>query len=62
MHAASGWDLVVAAAVAGVFGVLLRPVFVKVATAIGWLAVVAVAIAGQAVVMHSRCSSSPAST
>ena len=52
LHAESNWSLVAAAAVTGVFGVLLRPVLVKVASAIGWLAVGALAIAGQAVLMH----------
>jgi uncharacterized membrane protein YvlD (DUF360 family) len=52
MHAKSPWWLVAAAAVTGVFGFFLRPVLVKVATAIGWLAVGLLAIAGQAVVMH----------
>ena len=52
MHANSPWWLVAAAAVTGVFGFFLRPVLVKVASAIGWLAVGAFAIAGQAVIMH----------
>ena len=42
----------VAAAVTGVFGMIVRPVLVRVAAAIGWLAVALGAIAGQAVVMH----------
>ena len=37
LEASSPWRLVMAAAVTGVFGVLIRPVLVKVATAIGWL-------------------------
>jgi len=52
LEASSPWRLVMAAAVTGVFGVLIRPVLVKVATAIGWLAVATIAIAGQAVAMH----------
>ena len=52
LSASSPWWLVVAAAVTGVFGFLVRPVLIKVAAAIGWLAVGALAIAGQAVVMH----------
>jgi uncharacterized membrane protein YvlD (DUF360 family) len=52
MSASSPWNLVAAAAVTGVFGVIIRPVLVKLATAIGWLAVAALAIAGQAIVMH----------
>ncbi len=52
LDADSRWWLVAAAAVTGVFGFVLRPVLVKVASAIGWLAVGALAITGQAVVMH----------
>jgi uncharacterized membrane protein YvlD (DUF360 family) len=52
LKAESAWWLVAAAAVTGVFGILVRPVLVRVATAIGWLAVAVVAIAGQAVAMH----------
>ncbi len=52
LRADSVWSLVAAAAVTGLFGFIVRPVLVKVATAIGWLAVGALAIAGQAVVMH----------
>ena len=52
LEAATPWRLVAAAAVTGLFGVLVRPLLVTVATAIGWLAVGAFAIMGQAVVMH----------
>ncbi|MET0840471.1 MAG: phage holin family protein [Marmoricola sp.] len=52
MSASSPWSLVAAAAVTGIFGVIIRPVLITVATAIGWLAVAALAIAGQAIVMH----------
>jgi uncharacterized membrane protein YvlD (DUF360 family) len=52
MTASSPWRLVLAAAVTAVFGILVRPVLVAVATVIGWLAVVIVAIAGQAIAMH----------
>jgi len=51
LHADTWWSLGAAAAVAGVFGALVRPLLVEVAAAIGWVAVVAVAIAGQAVIM-----------
>ena len=52
LDAESAWSLVAAAAVTGVFGIIVRPVLVRVATVIGWLAVAVVAIAGQAVAMH----------
>jgi uncharacterized membrane protein YvlD (DUF360 family) len=52
LSAESSWRFVAAAAVTAVFGVLIRPVFVEVAAAIGWLAVALLAIFGQAIVMH----------
>ena len=52
LSASSVWDLVVAAAFTAIFGILIRPVLVVVASAIGWLAVAALAIAGQAIAMH----------
>ncbi|MET0999877.1 MAG: phage holin family protein [Marmoricola sp.] len=51
-RADSAWSLVLAAAVTGLFGVLVRPLLVRVAATIGWVAVGAFAIAGQAVIMH----------
>src|SRR6478735_963178 len=51
-RADSGWSLVLAAAVTGVFGFLVRPLLVRVAAVIGWLAVGLLAITGQAVIMH----------
>jgi uncharacterized membrane protein YvlD (DUF360 family) len=52
LQARSPWSLVAAAGVTGLFGVVVRPVLIKLATAIGWLAVGAFAVTGQAVVMH----------
>ena len=52
LNASSPWELVAAAAVTGIFGIVIRPVLVVVATAIGWLAVALLAITGQAVAMH----------
>ena len=52
LSATSPWRLVEVAAITGVFGILVRPLLVTVATAIGWLAVAAIAITGQAVAMH----------
>jgi uncharacterized membrane protein YvlD (DUF360 family) len=52
LSASSPWQLVLAAAFTAVFGVLVRPVLITVATYIGWLAVGLLAIAGQAVAMH----------
>ncbi len=51
-RAESAWSLVMAAAITGVFGVLVRPLLVSVAATIGWLAVGVFAITGQAVIMH----------
>ena len=47
MHAKSRWWLVAAAAIPGVFGLVLRHVLVQVASILGWLAVGAFAIAGR---------------
>jgi uncharacterized membrane protein YvlD (DUF360 family) len=58
-QADSWWSLVVAAAVTGLFGLLVRPLLIRVAAAIGWVAVAAVAVAGQAVVMHLALSVLP---
>ena len=44
--------LAAAAAVAGVVGMIVRPVLVEVAAAIGWLAVAAATLFGQAIVMQ----------
>jgi uncharacterized membrane protein YvlD (DUF360 family) len=52
LNADSPWQLVAAAAVTGVFGVIVRPLLVTVAAVIGWLAVGILAITGQAVIMH----------
>ena len=52
LHAESRWSLVLAAAVTGVFGFVLRPLLVSVAAGVGWVAVGVFAIAGQAVIMH----------
>jgi len=48
----SWWPLAAAAAVAGVVGMIVRPVLVEVAAAIGWVAVAAVTLFGQAIVMQ----------
>jgi uncharacterized membrane protein YvlD (DUF360 family) len=50
--ASSPWELVAAAAFTGIFGLVIRPLLVVAAAAVGWLAVAALAIAGQAVTMH----------
>ncbi len=50
LEADSWWSFAAAAAVAGLVGVLVRPVLVEVAAAIGWVAVIALAVTGQAVV------------
>lgn len=50
--AQSRGPIVVAAAVTGVVGMLVRPVLVQVAAAIGWVGVVLATIFGQAIVMQ----------
>ena len=52
LDANSIWPLLLAAAVAGVAGVIIRPVLVEVSARIGWIAVGAVAVLGQAVVIQ----------
>ena len=52
LSASSPWQLVAAAAVTAIFGILIRPVLIAVATTIGWLAVALLAITSQAVAMH----------
>ena len=48
----SWWPLAAAAAVAGLVGMIVRPVLVEVAAAIGWLAVALATLFGQAIVMQ----------
>ena len=52
LTATSVWALLATAAVAGVVGILVRPLMVGVAARFGWWAVAALAVAGQAVVMQ----------
>jgi uncharacterized membrane protein YvlD (DUF360 family) len=52
LSTSSPWQLVAAAAVTAVFGVIIRPVLIAVAAIIGWLAVALLAITSQAVAMH----------
>ena len=48
----SWWPLMAAAAIAGVMGMIVRPILVTVAAAIGWVAVAAATLVGQAIVMQ----------
>ena len=48
----SWWPLLVAAAVTGLVGMIVRPVLVEVAAAIGWIAVALATLFGQAIVMQ----------
>jgi uncharacterized membrane protein YvlD (DUF360 family) len=48
----SWWPLVAAAGVAGIVGMIVRPILVEVAATIGWIAVAASTLFGQAVVMQ----------
>ena len=47
----SWWPLLIAAAVTGLLGMIVRPILVEVAAAIGWLAVAVATLFGQAIVM-----------
>ena len=51
LSATSWWSYAAVAAVAGIVGLVLRPVLVEVSARIGWLAVLLVALGGQALVM-----------
>ncbi len=53
------WAYVGAALVAGLVGVVVRPVLVEVSVRIGWLAVLLLALVGQAVVMQVALETSP---
>ena len=52
LSASSWWPYAAVAAVAGVVGLVLRPVLVEVSARLGWLAVLVVALGGQALVMY----------
>jgi uncharacterized membrane protein YvlD (DUF360 family) len=52
MSTSTPWGYLAVAAVAGVLGLVIRPVLVELAARIGWLVVLAVAFAGQAVIMY----------
>ncbi len=62
ISAVSPWAYVAVAAVAGVVGLLVRPLLVEVAARVGWLGVVVVAVAGQAAVMYLAFSVVPGIT
>lgn len=59
LSADSPWDYVIVAAIAGVVGLVLRPVMVEAAAYIGWLAVALIAVLGQAAVMYFAMVSVP---
>lgn len=52
LSASSWWSYTAVAAVAGVVGLVLRPVLVEVSARVGWLAVLLVALGGQALVTY----------
>lgn len=52
LSAATPWSWVLASAVSGVFGLLLRPVLAELSARLGWLAVLLVALAGQAAILY----------
>jgi uncharacterized membrane protein YvlD (DUF360 family) len=51
LYATTIWAFAAVAVVAGVFGLLLRPVMVELSARLGWLAVLPVAVVGQAGIM-----------
>ena len=51
-YATSWWSYAAVAAVAGVVGLVLRPVLVEISARIGWVAVLLLALAGQALIMY----------
>ncbi len=52
LSASTEWAYVAVAAVAGVFGLVLRPLLVEASARIGWLAILLVALGGQALVTY----------
>jgi uncharacterized membrane protein YvlD (DUF360 family) len=52
ISATSWWSYAAVAAVAGVVGLVLRPVLVELSVRVGWLAVLLVAFLGQALIMY----------
>jgi uncharacterized membrane protein YvlD (DUF360 family) len=53
------WPVLVASALTGLLGLVVRPLLVAVAARVGWLAVALVAVFGQALVMLAALSVSP---
>ncbi|MGO4258006.1 alkaline phosphatase family protein [Marmoricola sp. RAF53] len=62
LSATSPWCWVAVAAVAGVVGMVLRPVLVELSARIGWVAILLVTVAGQALVMYVALRSVPGVT
>jgi uncharacterized membrane protein YvlD (DUF360 family) len=58
----SVWDLLVASAVAGLVGLLVRPALVRVTAYVGWVAVVLGGLLGQALVTYVALEVSPGIT
>jgi uncharacterized membrane protein YvlD (DUF360 family) len=52
LHARAWWTYLVAAAVAGVLGLVFRPALARLAARLGWFAVVLAGLAGQAAVVY----------
>ncbi len=59
LWATTPWAYVGAAAVAGLVGVLVRPILVEVSVRIGWAAVLLVALVGQAIIMQVALEVAP---
>ncbi len=59
LSATSPWCWVAVAAVAGLVGMVLRPVLVELSARVGWVAILLVTVAGQALVMYVALQSVP---
>ncbi len=53
LRAGSVWAWLAVAAVAGVLGLVIRPILIELSARIGWISIVLVALVGQAVVMYA---------
>ena len=62
LSASTPWAYLAVTAVAGVIGLVLRPVLVEVSARIGWIAVLLVAFVGQALVMYAAILVVPSMT
>ena len=62
LSATTPWAYVAVAAVAGVLGLLVRPILVEVSARLGWFAVIPLALVGQALIMYAAMLTVPGIT